>query len=143
MVISVAGSYKREELLSLLENHFGTIEKAESKEPLAYETQFRSNVSYKFKDIEQHHLCIGLPGVAYNESDIYPIMVLNNLLGGGTSSRLFQNVREEKGLAYSIFSHPSQYKEIGLMTIYASFVPDHLDAVTNAIEFEIKQVASR
>ena len=140
MVISVAGSYKREELLNLLENHFGTIEKTELHEPLAYETGFRSNVKYRFKDIEQHHLCIGLPGVAYNEADIYPIMVLNNLLGGGTSSRLFQNVREEKGLAYSIFSHPSQYKEIGLMTIYASFVPDHLDAVTNAIEFEINQL---
>lgn len=140
MVISVAGSFNRETMLKLLNIDFSAIHAASKRASQTYETTFHKGFQHAFKDIEQHHLCIGFKGVAYNDREIYPLMVLNNLLGGGTSSRLFQNIREDKGLAYSIFSHPSQYKDIGLMTIYVGFIPENLELVTEAIIDEIQKL---
>lgn len=137
MVISVAGSFDHSNLISLLEESFNKIEKGKVESAQNYEAKFNNGYSFKYKDIEQYHLCIAYRGVCYNDSDIYPLLVLNNLLGGGTSSRLFQNIREDQGLAYSIFSHPTQYKDMGLMTIYAGFVPRNLEKVIEAIKLEI------
>lgn len=139
IVISVAGRFNRDHMLELLEEGFGGLKGSKHQEQ-SHSSLFNSGFQSRYKDIEQYHLCIGLKGVPYDDQDIYSLMVLNNLLGGGTSSRLFQNIREDKGLAYSIYSHPSQYSGIGLMTIYASFIPENLIQVMESIVIEIKEM---
>ncbi len=140
IVISVAGSFQESELLNRLEAQFGAVKKADeliSDPPVPV---FKSAWAVKEKDIEQVHLCVGFNGVKYSDDDLYPLMVLNNILGGGTSSRLFQSIRENQGLAYSVYSHPSLYKDNGLMTIYASFVPENLEPVMTSLCNELKSV---
>ena len=77
------------------------------------------------KDIEQIHICLGTPGVAHDSPEFYASHVLNTILGGGVSSRLFQSIREEKGLAYSVCSYPSSFRDAGLLTIYTGVSPDN------------------
>lgn len=140
IVISAAGSYGEEELLRLLEQHFGTVPRngaAAADPPLP---TFHSAWGIREKDIEQIHLCVGFEGVRYSDDDLYPLMVMNNILGGGTSSRLFQSIREDQGLAYSVYSHPSLYKDNGLMTVYASFIPENLEPVMNSLTEEIRKL---
>ena len=71
------------------------------------------------RDLEQAHLLLGLPAFSYLDDDFYALQVLSTMLGGGMSSRLFQEVRENRGLAYSVFSFPSCYKDTGVLGIYA------------------------
>src|SRR5256886_4037639 len=71
------------------------------------------------RDLEQVHLCIGVPSVPLGHEDRFAVAVLNNLLGGGMSSRLFQNIREKQGLAYAVFSELTPYSDAGMMTVYA------------------------
>lgn len=72
----------------------------------------------KSKDIEQGHLCYGFPGLSMTDPHLYDMAVLNNILGGTMSSRLFQEIREEYGLAYSIYSYHSAYSDHGTLAIY-------------------------
>lgn len=140
IVIAVAGSYQEDELLARLETQFGGVKRSGSpvKDPAI--PAFKTAWAVREKDIEQVHLCIGFEGVKYSDDDLYPLMVLNNILGGGTSSRLFQSIREDKGLAYSVYSHPSLYKDNGLMTLYASFVPENLEPVMASLCQELKSI---
>lgn len=140
IVISVAGSFKEPELLKHLEAQFGSVRKSAVPVIDPPVPAFTSSWAVKEKDIEQVHLCVGFNGVKYSDDDLYPLMVLNNILGGGTSSRLFQSIREDKGLAYSVYSHPSLYKDNGLMTIYASFVPENLEPVITSLCQELKNM---
>jgi predicted Zn-dependent peptidase len=80
---------------------------------------FTPDVKVKQKETEQTHLCIGLPGLAVGDDDFYTLVLLNNVLGGNMSSRLFQEIREERGLAYSVFSYHSAHRDTGLFAIYA------------------------
>ncbi|WIF94688.1 M16 family metallopeptidase [Caminicella sporogenes] len=140
IVISVAGSFKGDDLIKELNDKIGRYNLKSEKNKTAKKPDFNSNYFYKFKDIEQMHLCIGFKGVTNNEKDLYPLLVLNNIFGGSMSSRLFQTVREDNGLAYSIYSHPSFYKDIGLFTIYVSLSPSQLDKVTDLILKELKSL---
>ena len=93
------------------------------------------------KDIEQLHICLGTPGVAHDSPQYYASHVLNTILGGGVSSRLFQSIREDRGLAYSVCSYPSSFRDTGLMTIYAGVSPENsreVIEITNAILAEIR-----
>ncbi len=92
------------------------------------------------RDSEQVHFCLGTAGVAQDSPDIYVAHVLNNILGGGISSRLFQAIREERGLAYSIYSYLSNYSDCGLFTIYAGTRPANLDQVIELILENVEQL---
>ncbi len=83
---------------------------------------------------EQAHVTIGWRGLAYDDDDRYALAVANHVLGGGMSSRLFQQVREERGLAYTVFSSPSSYQDTGSLMVYAGTAPDHLDEVLTVID---------
>ncbi|KXG75803.1 M16 family metallopeptidase [Thermotalea metallivorans] len=138
IVISAAGNFDHEQLFRLLEEKFAGhfaigAERQEGNLPV-----FHRNASIRYKDIEQLHLCIGLKGVPLGDKDLYPLLVMNNVFGGSMSSRLFQNIREDKGLAYSVFSYPSSYKQIGMMTIYAGINPSQLSEVAKLINEEIQ-----
>lgn len=140
IVISVAGSFDEADLLRRLEEQFGVVQKAGAPAVDPAVPAFTKAWAVKEKDIEQVHLCVGFDGVKYSDDDLYPLMVLNNVLGGGTSSRLFQSIRENQGLAYSVYSHPSLYKDNGLMTIYASFVPENLKPVMKSLCEELQNM---
>src|SRR5260370_12435582 len=71
------------------------------------------------RDLEQVHLCIGVPSVPLGHEDRFGVAVLNNLLGGGMSSRLFQNIPEKQGLAYAVFSELTPYSDAGILSVYA------------------------
>ena len=75
--------------------------------------------SAKTRDLDQVHIVLGFPGVGYRDPDYYPVLLLSTLLGGGMSSRLFQEIREKRGLVYSIYSFAAPYMDSGLFGIYA------------------------
>lgn len=85
---------------------------------------FRAGAWWRPKPIEQIHLALGTPGVGLEDDELYAEHVLATVLGGGTSSRLFQEIREARGLAYSVFASPSNYRGAGLFTVYAATGPE-------------------
>ena len=88
------------------------------------------------KDTEQAHICLGYRGKPLGDADAYPMAVFNSILGGGMSSRLFQRIREESAMAYSVYSAPSAYPHCGDFTIYAAVSPRNVKAVLAQIDEE-------
>jgi predicted Zn-dependent peptidase len=95
-------------------------------------------VIVRTKDIEQSHVCIGTPGYPQRHDDRYVTYILNTVLGGSMSSRLFQNIREKRGLAYAVFSSLSAYRDAGALTIYAGCGADQVDEVVGLVVDELK-----
>jgi predicted Zn-dependent peptidase len=139
-VISVVGNFDESNLMDIVKKYFS------SWKPLNYcrlsseKPSFRKNVFYKEKDIEQTHLCFGFNGLPMSDSRIYPLMVLNNIIGGGLSSRLFQSIREEAGLVYSIYSFPTSFRDCGMFTIYAATNPDKTEQVIECVDEQIRHL---
>jgi predicted Zn-dependent peptidase len=142
-VISVAGNFEEDNLIEMIKEKFGGW-KVENEQISSFpEVSFITGLKTKEKDIEQVHLCIGFKGIEHGNDKLYSLLAVNNLFGGGMSSRLFQKIREKKGLVYSIYSYPSAYKNAGLFTIYAGMNPEHLNEVTGLISDEIKLLLKR
>jgi len=132
-VISVAGSFKREELISILEDKFSGWERGEAAEyPLTLANASPSRL-YKDKKSEQTHICLGYAGLPQGDKRRYTMMVFNTIFGGGVSSRLFQKVREELALVYSIYSSPSAYPGCGDFTVYSAATPKNSPRVISQI----------
>ena len=93
------------------------------------------------KDTEQVQLCIGLPGISWYDPDRYAQNLVNSILGGGMSSRLFQRLREEMGLAYSVYSYANSYSDTGLFGIYAGTGPSKINQLFEALQDELSQLA--
>jgi predicted Zn-dependent peptidase len=93
------------------------------------------------KDTEQAHLVLGAPAPGRLDDRRFALGVLNNVLGGGMSSRLFQEVREKRGLAYSVYSYTSQYADSGLFAVYAGCAPGKVDEVLDLVKAELATVA--
>ena len=135
IVISVAGHFNTEELIIMLEDKLKSLKNLKQRNNTSLIPSFTVNNSVKIKDTEQLHLCIGLEGVSAASRYLYPLLLMNNVFGGSMSSRLFQNIREDKGLAYSVFSYPSTYKSQGLFTIYLAINPTQVnDACKHILE---------
>ena len=143
LVISIAGNFDDQELTKLLDRYFGGWNKTKHGYMQPKIAQPNSGIFYKYKDIEQTHLCIGCPGLPLGDENIYPLMVFNNIFGGGMSSRLFQRIREDNGLAYSVFSYPSSYVHGGLFTIYAGMKSSQTAQVVSLISQEITSIKNR
>jgi predicted Zn-dependent peptidase len=137
-VISIAGNYDGEKLSEMLERYFGNW-KAEKNAGINVETvEFKPGLSIKEKETEQVHICIGFDGVENGNDNLYPLLAVNNIFGGGMSSRLFQKIRERKGLVYSIYSYPTAYNDVGLFTVYAGMKPEQLNEVISLIYEEVR-----
>lgn len=95
--------------------------------------EVKQNLSFKKRDLEQIHLCLGVPGLPYTDKDRYALLILNTILGGGMSSRLFQEIREKRGLAYAVYSYPASYKDAGLFVVYVGTSPKNLQESTDII----------
>ena len=92
------------------------------------------------KELEQSHVCLGTNGYQQDHADRHVSYVLNMILGGSMSSRLFQNVREKRGLAYAVFSGLSSYRDAGSMTIYAGCANDAVSELIDVVVVEIRRV---
>lgn len=136
-VISVAGNFDESELIEYVQKYFGNW-KYDGKFKLDYSpVEYVIDKDIRRKDTEQVHLCMGFDSVQHGDDRIYPLLALNNIFGGGMSSRLFQNIREERGLVYSIYSYPSTYMGAGLFVIYAGMNPECLQEVVDLTKKEI------
>lgn len=122
MVVACAGRVDMQALLALLEGAFckaGTAAPAAGTDvPDSQLIQGRRFVAAQ-KDVEQAHICLGFPGFPTDTKEQFALYVLNNALGGSMSSRLFQHIREERGMAYSVYSYPSGYSGTGYFALYA------------------------
>jgi len=94
------------------------------------------------KDTEQANLVLGCPGIDRLDERRFALSVLNNVLGGGMSSRLFQEIREQRGLVYSVYSYTSQYADSGVFAVYAGCAPGKADEVLDLTRAELAQVAA-
>jgi predicted Zn-dependent peptidase len=95
----------------------------------------------KQKPLEQVHICVGFEGVAAGHKDRYAVYALNSVLGGSVSSRLFQEVREKRGLSYSIYSFLSGYSDVGTITVYAGIRAREVERVLDVVYREIRKLA--
>jgi predicted Zn-dependent peptidase len=98
------------------------------------------NVLIRNKELEQSHVCLGTSGYRQDHQDRYASYVLNTVLGGSMSSRLFQNVREKRGLAYAVFSGLSAYRDAGSMTIYAGCANDAVGELIDVVIGELRRM---
>lgn len=141
-VLSIAGKFDEKEIVSLIEKYFGDW-KVENKEITNYsKPSILSNHLYKKKKIEQLHISLGLKGKEIGSEDTYALLLLNNILGGGASSLLFQKIREEKGRCYSIYSYLSSFNNTGVVTIYTGLNSKYATEVVQLIKEEIERFAS-
>lgn len=138
-VVAIAGNVEIDRVHDLMEEKFGAWEGAAGE---AFPESIAIPEPRKLardKDTEQVHLCLSFRGTKMGSKEIYPAAVMNNVLGGGMSSRLFQRIREELGMAYSVYSGPSNYPHCGEFTIYAATSPRHAKTVLEQMEIEIKK----
>jgi len=139
-IISVVGNFDRSNLLSLINDAFGNWENNGVVKKSPNTPRFTAGKDEITKDIEQTHLCVGYDALSRGHQLLYPLMVVNTVLGSGMSSRLFQKIREEKGLVYSIYSYQSVFAKAGLFTIYAGMNPARFDEVSKLIFKEIDEL---
>ena len=138
-VVALAGNYDPAQVQALMEKYFGTWQGGESALVVPKQQVLTGRRVVKEKDTEQLHICLGYPGFAYGTDDVYAVAVMNNVLGGAMSSRLFQRIREELGMAYSIYTYPNSYQGIGTYGIYAGISPKNGDKVLEEIDSELKR----
>lgn len=122
MVLSAAGNITHADLVRMAQAHFGAIAKGEKITPDA--VQWAGGDARLTRPAEQLHMTFGFDGFGLEDDALYGLQVLSTMLGGGMSSRLFQQVREEHGLAYSVFSDVTAHAGAGFLTLYAGTSPD-------------------
>jgi len=138
MVLSASGRVDHDALVEAAETAF-----ADLPPPMATTTQtalYRGGDFREDRDLEQVHVVVGFDGIAYDDPDYYTASVLSTLLGGGMSSRLFQEVREKRGLVYSIYSFASSYSDGGLFGVYAGTGEDEVAELIPVMCDEIVKV---
>ncbi len=141
IAVSVAGSFDEDKVIEFFSSRFlnlGDKQRVDDKGTLSNNRETVTIV----KDIEQAHIVMGLTHVSADDPRRYHMSIISTLLGGGMSSRLFQNVREKKGLAYSIYSSNSFYKNTGDFGIVAGIAKDRVDEALDAIKEEVDKLAN-
>ena len=144
IIISVAGNFDEASIRKLLEDKFGKL-KSSSVKPIksSGKPQYNKVLCEREKDIEQLHLNIAFEGISYMSEERYILSVLNSILGGSINSRLFQKIRENSGLTYSIYSYGSSYRETGLYHIYAAMNPSQMLTVMKKIQRIINDIKKK
>ena len=138
MVIAVVGNYNEKEIIKILNNYFNKKLWHNIIVPNNFSLpEFKSCVMGKKRDFEQVNFCLGTEGVKRNNDDKYALYIINNIFGGSVGSLLFQKIREEKGLAYSIYSTPIFFQNAGIFAIYAALGNREILNVAKLIREEI------
>src|SRR3989338_9239048 len=117
MIFAATGAINHEKIVELCQKHFSQLSNHETK---TYDkSSYRGGHFYENRKLEQIHLVLGFESCPYGHPDYYPLSVFSSLLGGGMSSRLFQEVREKRGLVYSVYSFNTAFRDSGIFGIYA------------------------
>ncbi len=140
MVISAVGNFEEERFFELAEKYFGSMENLISKPPITTTPVYTTGNAIRIKDIEQTHIGISFPGTADTNEDMYAMSIVNQVLGGGMSSRLYQRIREEMGLAYAVDSACTNYADCGITSVYAAVNPKMAEKTQEEIVKEIKRL---
>ncbi len=141
LVLSIAGNIDSQQVLQLTERLFGDWEARDiPRWAESFPPQDAPRVRMIKKATEQTNLCLATLGLSHNGPDYYPILLINALLGDGMSSRLFQTIREEQGLAYDIGSYLNSYYETGSLVVSAGVDPSQTENAVKAIVAELQQL---
>lgn len=138
--ISIVGNFDIYKVTALVEKYFVPYAKSGKKaDKLPTLTTYSKYKSIE-KDIEQAHICIAFKGVSYNAKDSYALSILSNIIGGSMSSRLFQVIREQNALAYSVYSYPSFYVNNGVFELYLGTSPTNVERAVELLKIEINSL---
>ena len=137
-IISIAGHFDRGFVLDYAERLFGQQPVLEDKPDPIMPAVYTPCIVAKEKDIEQAHLVFGFPSIPVGSEKAYTLAILNTVLGGGISSRLFQKIREEHGLAYSVYSYNASYTDTGVFAVYTALNPTETEKLINMVIYEMK-----
>jgi predicted Zn-dependent peptidase len=141
IVVSAAGNIAHEKFVSLLQRFEGRSADPEQRKPHVRKPLVQApppGIRFQRKDTEQYHLCLGAPGIARTDRRRFAASLLDGILGGSASSRLFQEIREKRGMAYAVYSFASQYTDTGLVGIY---VGTREENVAPCVEICSEQIA--
>ena len=139
IVITAAGNLTHDRLVDMIGPVFSTIVPGGGFAPRSSPVD-GCNIVAMHRDLEQTHLCLGMPGISVADPRRFACSLLNTILGGNMSSRLFQSVREVHGLAYAIYSFLTSYADTGMLGIYTAVAPRNLDACINLIMKEFRRL---
>ena len=140
LLVTAAGNLTHARLADLVRQHFESVAPGESAPPDPVPGTHARIALRNKKSLEQAHLCLGVPSYPLSHEDRFACYVLNTLLGGGMSSRLFQNIRERQGLAYAVFSELSPYRDTGCLSIYAGTSVESAKKVVDSITNEFREL---
>src|SRR4051794_17796462 len=139
LVVAAAGNVDHDRVVELAERHCkvaaGSVNGAEPP-PAAAEPRLQ----FHEKQTEQYHLCLGAPGIPRGDERRFELRVLDTILGGSTSSRLFQEVREKRGLAYAVYSFTSHYADAGQVALYVGTRPDNVREAVEVIGEQLRRL---
>jgi predicted Zn-dependent peptidase len=140
MLVTSAGNVEHARMVELVAQAFGSA-KAGSDGAADQAPKTHASLAKQSKqELEQVHLCVGVPSMALADERRYALALLNTILGGGMSSRLFQNIREKEGLAYAVFSETNPYSDAGLLTVYAGTALETTEKVLGMIAKEFREM---
>jgi predicted Zn-dependent peptidase len=138
MLVTAAGHLEPAQLVDLVANALGDLPAGEFSTPETVPETHATVGQQSKKELEQVHICVGVPSVRLADERRYTVAVLNTILGGGMSSRLFQNIREKQGLAYSVFSEVNPYSDTGIFSVYAGTSIENAEKVLGLISAEFR-----
>jgi predicted Zn-dependent peptidase len=138
-VISISGKVNINNIESLVNKYFGAWNSTRKKITSYSSPSILNDHLFKQKEIEQLHISLGIQGIGTGNDNIYGLLLLNNMFGGGASSILFQKIREEMGVCYSIYSYISSFKNTGVISIYTSLNPKYSTEVIGLINEEVNK----
>ncbi len=140
MVLAAAGRVEHDAFVKLAQEAFPDLPRTGGNE--SEPARYRGGDTYEERELEQVHLILGFAGVPYTDPDFYVLSVLSSLLGGGMSSRLFQEIREKRGLAYSIYSFTMPYVDGGLFGVYAGTGEREVEELLSVMCDEIRNIGA-
>ena len=140
-VFSIAGNYDWDRVQELIAQKLGAWQNRGNRELKCETHDVPPTVLTKEKEIEQVHICLGFPGLPIGDEGNYELSLFNSVYGGAMSSRLFQKIRDESGMAYTVYSYPNAYTDCGMLSVYAATNPDAACAVHDQILEETRKLA--
>lgn len=142
IIIAAAGNVQHDVLVSIVEPVFSTITSSWKPEQADYKQQKSKELHLTERDMEQTLVCLGTLGFRHDHPDRYALFLLTTILGGGMSSRLFEEIREKKGLAYSVYSYIIAHADAGSLVVYAGTEKNHCREVIDIALGEMKKLVS-
>ena len=143
VLVSAAGNVEHDEFCKKIERLFSLPNKRDKLIPERQPPKPNFGCFFKEKDLEQTHVLVGLNGPSSRDEERFKYLVMNVILGGSMSSRLFQEIREKRGLAYAVYSFVSTLQDAGTLGIYAGVAPENTIKVVELIKKELEKLASK